>query len=471
MRDWFSNLRLSGLRLSISARLTLWFGCSTLLLLGLFGTYLYVSFHVGLHRDLGAALEREKAHLLATAEGSGEGAEARLMHHHATGPGTYVRVFAPDGHVQARSANFQGRGDLASALPETPVEETVTRHWGEAHARSLYTPLRDPTGALSGWLEITRLESQLHRELHRLGWLLVLGGLLGTGVALAAGYGLARRALRPVSRLTEAAKQIQREGFGRRLPTREDTARDELTDLADAFNDMLERLEASFERERRFRADAAHQLLTPLSAMQSEAEVTLRKQRDPQAYEESLQRILKRSRNMGNLVGDLLQLSHAERDPPSENPRPIQLGTVTSEVAGQLAPRAEAKRLHLETALASQVEVRATGEALRVIAENLLSNAVKYTPEGGTVTARVFEEAGEAILEVRDTGVGFAPEKAGRLFDRFHRGVEGPSDEAGTGLGLSIARALAQQHGGTLTAHSEGQGKGSTFQLRMPRMR
>ena len=458
----------SKLRLSISTRLALWYGFSVLLLLGLFGTYLYVSFHVGLHRDFAAALEREKTHLLQTVQQSAASPKRALrLASRPAASNTYVRLLSPEGDVQDRTPNLASRGELEPVPPASAQEKTVARHWGAAHARTLYVPLDQPGGGLAGWLEITRLESQLHRELHRLAWLLTLGGLLAAAVAIAAGYGLARRALRPVSRLTRAARQIQEEGLGRHLPTTEGV-RDELTDLAEAFNGMLAQLETSFQRERRFRADAAHELMTPLSAVQSEAEVTLRKRRNQEDYEESIRRILQRSRKMSALVEGLLQLSRAERPPGRLAAEKVSLSRVAKHVLDQIAPRAEAKQLMLSEDIAPNVMVRGDEESIGVMTENLVDNAIKYTPERGEVTVSVSREEGEAVLQVRDTGAGFAPEQANKLFDRFYRLTENGSNEAGTGLGLPIAQALAAAHGGRISARSEGPDRGSTFEVRLP---
>ncbi len=467
---------LSKLRLSLSARLALWYGLSMLILLSLFVAYLYTSFHVSLHRDFADRLRRTERRLMpAVQAGAGASDFGRsIMPEFAEAPGpalyaggteaTFVRLLSPEGRVLHRSS--EALEGLRPRLPETAERTIVMRSWAGAPARTLYAPVRSSGGRLAGWLEITRLESGLHREMHRLAWLLAVGVVLGVGVAIASGYGLARRALGPVADVTRTANDIQATGLQRRLPTASGV-RDELSDLADAFNGMLSRLEASFQREQHFRADAAHQLMTPLAAVQAETEIGLRKERAAADYQRGLRAIQERTRHMAGLVEKLLTLSRAEALETSGGLR-IDLSRLAGERVEQAASRAEAQGILLEEDIAPGLAVRARVEDLEAILDNLLSNALKYTPEG-SVRVSLHATGGEAALRVTDTGIGFEG-RGEDLFNRFHRGAApAVQKHAGTGLGLSIVRAVARAYGGSVSAHSKGEGRGSTFEVRLPR--
>lgn len=452
-------------RLSISTRLALWYGLSLTLLLGLVVAFLYTGFHLTLHRDFDADLAREAERLAATLStergpslreappGFVSAAEASP---HA------VRLFSPSGGLRYANGRLP---DVSLHVP--PGGKGGYHTHGGDDVRTRYEPVRDARGTVQAWVAVAGMESGLHREMHRLGWLLVVGVLLGVAAAALSGYGLARRALRPVAALTDAAGRIGPGEHGARLPA-EAAPRDELGDLAAAFNALLARLDDAFERERRFRADAAHELLTPVTAARSEVDVALRRDRDGEGYRTALRTIGSHVERMAGLVADLLALSRAETDAPSST-GVVDLGSVASELADRFEPIAAAKGVALVRDLPEGVGAAADASDVALVLENLLDNAVKYTPPGGTVTLTVRADGGAATATVVDTGVGFEAAERDRLFERFHR-ADAPEvqREVGSGLGLAIAQRLAERLGGTLTAASAGIGRGATFELRLP---
>ena len=467
----------SRFRLSISARLTLWYGLSLLLLLSLFVVFLYTSFHLSLHQDFEAQLRHDETRLRSAvrieagrpALQAGEALRSVALQTEGAA-GTYVRLLSPSGDVLYRSPNFAGRPPLTPSLPRAAEPAIAGRAWDAAPARSRYAPLLGDGGRLAGWLEVTRLESALHRELHRLRWLLALGVLLGAAVAIGSGYHLARRALRPVAAITGAAREIGGEELGRRLPA-DFGVRDELTDLAETLNGLLARLDASFERERRFRADAAHEMFTPLSAIRSEIDVALRKPREAAYYRATLAALEGHAQRLAALVESLLRLSRAEAIGIKHAGRK---GADVSEVVrcliGRFRAPAEAQEVRLACGDLPPGVLAAIDPAhLEAALENLLDNAIKYTPPGGAVTVSASAEGSEAVLRVADTGAGFAEEEAARLFDRFYRADAHPVRQVGgSGLGLSISKAVADVYGGRICARSPGRGFGSTFEVWLP---
>ena len=456
-------------RLSISRRLALWYGLSLTLLLGLVVAFLYTGFHLTLHRDFDADLAREAERLAAALPRPlplGEEAApwdvppdfARF----AEASPHAVRLLSPTGTV--RYAN----GRLPEVTIHAPSSEEAEYHTHGEDVRARYEPVRGEQGETRAWVAVAGIESGLHREMHRLGWLLVLGVVLGVAVAALSGYGLARRALRPVVALTDAANRIGPGERGARLPT-EPAPHDELGDLAAAFNALLARLDDAFERERRFRADAAHELLTPVTAARSEVDVSLRRDRDAEGYREALRTVGAHVERMADLITDLLALSRAEAaDRPAL--ASVDVATVADELASRMEPVARAKGVALVRELERGATVVASPDHVATALANLVDNAVKYTPPGGTVTLAVRCEDGEAVATVADTGVGFTEVEQGRLFSRFYR-ADAPEvrRERGSGLGLAIAQRLARLYGGTIEASSAGPDRGSVFELRLPR--
>lgn len=454
--------------LSISTRLTLWFGLSLLILLSLFVAGLYTSVHVGLHQDLESRLREEatavRAHLQAHGGDPPSRSSSLSRHDLQATAGTHVRLLSEGGDVIQSSASFRTRPPLSPEVPPSSASTLKTRRWGDVSAQSLYVPLQKESSV--AWMEVTKLQSPIHRQLHNLRWLLVLGIGGGVAVAMLVGYGLARRALRPVAALTAAAKEMQEQPTGT-LPT-EFGVQDELSDLAETFNGLLQRLRNALQRERRFRADAAHNLFTPLTAIQSELDVTLRNPRSEEEYREALRAVQRHTETLSSLLEELMTLSRIEarNEPPARSP--LDMKSHTQSHVNRVRSHAAAQNIEVEWEGAANVEVPVSPEDLDLILDHLLDNALKYIPEGGTVSVCVDRGDGEGVLRVSDSGIGFDTEDAERLFDRFHRTGAAEQHANGGGLGLPIVNAIVESYGGTVSAHSPGRQAGSTFEVRFP---
>lgn len=461
-------------RLRISTRLTIWFGVGLVALLSLFSVFSYLYFHQSLHRDFDRHLTHEKMQLLPYVEMQDglpafESLDALNSVAYQTDGvyGTYVRLLSPGGQVRYRSPNFADHASLPVSLPDEPEETTVSREWEGDPVRTTLRPLVED-GQLGGWLEVSGFEWSLHQELGLLRRTLIGGILLSMLLAVGGGYILARRALRPVSTMTSAANAIRATDLGARLPT-QFGVEDELTELAETFNRMIARLQASFDRERRFTDNAAHELLTPLTTMHNTIEIALRRERDAANYQETLRTTLLDVEEMTDTVQGLLQLARLDRH--TELPREtISLSELVERHAQRFADRADRQEIEMQLDLDGKACTRASTRHLGEVVANLIDNAVKYTPRGGRVEVRTRHLGDRVELSVRDTGVGFEPSEAERLFDRFYRSDD-PSVQAhgGSGLGLAIIKAITETYGGTVRAHSPGPGEGSTFTVSLPK--
>jgi len=209
-------------------------------------------------------------------------------------------------------------------------------------------------------------------------------------------------------------------------------------------------------------------MFTPISAILSEIDVTLRKLREAPYYEETLQTVRRHAQRLAGIVEALLKLSHAEAIGHIERKK-VDASEVARDLIEHFRASAEARSVQLPCDLASDVPAAVDPAHLEAVLENLLDNAIKYTPPGGTVTVSTYVEGREAVLRITDTGVGFTEEEAARLFDRFYRSVAHPVQQVrGSGLGLSIAKAVVDVYGGHITAQSPGRSLGSTFEVRLP---
>jgi two-component system OmpR family sensor kinase len=289
----------------------------------------------------------------------------------------------------------------------------------------------------------------------------ILGGVVVTGAFLSAG------ALRPIDRIVTMARRIGDSTLRERLP--HPGTQDEVGRLVVTLNQMLERLERSFETQRRFTADASHELRSPLSRLRAELEVALRRPRNAAEYEDVLRSSLEEVERLARLTEALLTLVRLDagegREPASE---PLVLAPFVDEELKRFAPGAERRRVRMLREPAPPVAVNVGRDALRLVVANLLDNAVKFCVPDGQVTVTIRQEERDALLTVADTGPGIPAEEHPRLFERFYRGsAAGSPDTPGVGLGLAICHSIIEAHGGRITVDS-APGRGARFTVSLP---
>ena len=287
--------------------------------------------------------------------------------------------------------------------------------------------------------------------------------LLAAGLG---GYWLATRGLRPLERMAGQARRIT----GSNLETRIELAgaAEEVAALAASFNELLSRLDQSFDTMRRFVADASHELRTPVAVIRGEADVALSQERSAAEYRESLAIILDEARRVSRLIDDLLNLARADAGHVMLRTQSFYLNELVAECCRSVQALASARGVRVECAAGRDMQFTGDEELLRRLMINLLENAIRYTPAGGTVSASVERSDGAVHLAVTDTGVGIAAQDAARVFERFYRAGEARSrKDGGFGLGLAIVRWIAESHKGTVACVSEV-GRGSKFTVTLP---
>ncbi|GCE15524.1 sensor histidine kinase [Tengunoibacter tsumagoiensis] len=280
-------------------------------------------------------------------------------------------------------------------------------------------------------------------------------------------YFLVKRAFHPIEVLTCTAQEIEAGDLHRRVPL--PSTRDEVYRLADTFNRMLERLETAFVRQRRFVADASHELRTPTTVISNMAEMALLNAASRDECAATLQTIITESQRLGHLVNDLLALARVdERQTRLERER-VRLDLLACAVATHLQPIADERQITLEVQ-ASEPTLLAGDEARLIqVLLNLSENALSYTHPGGRVCLTVTNREGQACLIVQDTGIGMASEHLPHIFERFYRidPARVQSKESHSGLGLSIVEWVVRAHAGSISVESQV-GKGSTFTVMLP---
>jgi two-component system OmpR family sensor kinase len=239
----------------------------------------------------------------------------------------------------------------------------------------------------------------------------------------------------------------------------------ELRTLVTLLNDMRARIEGAFATQRRFVADASHELRSPLSNLRGTIEVALRHTRTAGDYQETLGVALTELERLARLVQGLLTLSRADAGRLTLERRSVDLAEVAARAIGMHATRAAARDVHLQLDAGAPAPVHGDTDRLREVVDNLLDNALRVAPRGSTVRVGVTHADGRCVVEVEDTGPGLTQEEQAHVFEPFARGAAPGGD--GAGLGLAIARTVVQAHGGHLGVRS-APGSGATFRLELP---
>jgi two-component system heavy metal sensor histidine kinase CusS len=281
------------------------------------------------------------------------------------------------------------------------------------------------------------------------------------------GYQIARHGIRPVEEMATTARHISSTNLRERILP--EGYPFELATLASTFNQMLDRLEESFERISRFSADIAHDLRTPVNNIRGEAEVALARARTSGEYRDVIESCLEEAVRLSDLIGDLLFLARAESPLSHLRREPVDVG----ELLGRVREYYEASATDGDVSLTTAVEggpfvAELDRTLLQRAVGNLVSNALAYTPPGGAVVLRTKADLSTVRIEVCDTGVGIPSEALPRVFDRFFRVDSSRSHgSGGTGLGLAIVKSIALLHGGNVEIASQP-GHGTRVTLQMP---
>ncbi|HEU4706686.1 MAG TPA: HAMP domain-containing sensor histidine kinase [Solirubrobacterales bacterium] len=376
--------------------------------------------------------------------------------------GASARVFDVNGNLLEQSKGAEALG---------PPHQGISNHGDMRVATEAIT---SDSGEITGYVQYGRNISHVEDTVDRV-WLLIAAGIFGgTLLAVFAGVAIAGRAMRPIASLTATAKEIAAtRDPSRRMP--EPANEDEVGELARTLEEMLRSLDAAraeregvMQKQREFVADASHELRTPLTSVLANLELLQASLSggDQAEDREIVDSALRSSRRMGRLVADLLLLARADAGRMQAHRR-VDLAEIAGDAAAEAAPLMGERELIVDNDRPLRVE--GSRDELHRMVLNLLDNAIRHTPPGACVEMTLREDDADAVVEVADDGPGIPVSMRGEVFDRFVRGT-GPADTArgtGTGLGLAIVSAVADSHGGTVSA-AESKAGGALFVARIP---
>ena len=479
-------------RLSLRGRIVLHFTAVTAFLLLAFAGLLYLAVRASLMRGLDADLRARATALAALVEREGDGFEVELDGATQPSPDLVggLSAWAILGHPHAelllespRAREHVEPGSLWADVPwqaGRPLERVRPLELGGRFATLARPRLRafsgvfavrdeEPEGEGPALVRIFVAKdlAPVARTLGRLTGVLAAIGAATFLVAAGAGTLLARRIVRPLARIAEDAEAVRTPDEPREI--RGSGAGDEIDRLAATLNATFARLRESYERQTRFTADASHELRTPVAAIRSQAEVTLRRERTAGEYRESLAAIEREAVRLTELIEALLTMARLDRGGTETRLEVVRVDELAAGCIGELTAAAAGAGVELRLVAPAPARVRGEHRLLGIALSNLLSNAIRHGARPGSVEVRVEEANGEVVCAVHDDGAGIPAHALARVFDRFYRVQDDRARSSGAaGLGLAIVASIARLHGGSVSVRSEP-GTGTTFTVRLPR--
>jgi heavy metal sensor kinase len=459
---------------SIRFRLTAWYAGLLALLLLIFS----VSTYIGLERHLASGLREsltrraiEMGPLLGNIVDDGTPQIAEIKSHYALeSDNGFLRISRPDEKVlyvsgPTKDQSFDPR---RVPFPKPANSLRVDRAEPVAGGGSLMISTFRVVG-LNGsplLMEIGASDRHIRETLNQLLLVFALALPLCLSVAIAGGYALTRRALKPIGEITSKAERISSRNLNERLPTPK--SGDEVARLSLSLNGMIERLENSFHYLNRFSADASHELRTPLTILRGELELIASRHDTPEDVRDTISTALEETDRLTKITESLLVVSRLDAGEMQMDCGHLDLAGLAGSTADQMRLLADDKNISLTCELNQPVDIEGDAPRLKQVIVNLLHNAIKFTPAGGSVTVSARTENGCAVLEISDTGPGIQADSITRIFERFYRADAARTRKSGgVGLGLAIARAICKSHGGDIRVESV-EGEGSRFRVELP---
>jgi heavy metal sensor kinase len=468
---------------SIRFRLVLWFALILTLVLAIFSVFIFISQARELRSEVVSRLENKMEELeqVLRSPNPSDLDIANLDDQTLLTESDVLVLFDANGNVSHTWGPIQDKQITDLVLDqlleprEVILSETLIVDGEEVDYSFMLSP-RMSEQKLSGFVLIGTPLDPGHR-LENLFITLGVGSLATLAIALLGGFWLADRAMRPVEDITHTARQISETDLSRRLNLNK---QDEIGQLASTFDAMLARLEAAFERQRQFTADASHELRTPLTIVNLEVNHALTTPRKPAEYQRALRIIQSENEFMGRLVNDLLILARMDAGqivPSQEN---HDLGEIALEVMERLSPLAARYEVQLEAGDLPEAPVRGDRQFLIQMLTNLIENAIKYSVHAAVerkhkvqIETGIAQNGTRVWVSVSDNGPGIPEEHLPHLFERFYRVDQaraadgGATSASGSGLGLAIVQWIARTHGGNVSVESEV-GRGTTFTVMLP---
>lgn len=465
---------------SIKKRLTLLYGGLVTATITVFGVYAYFAFSAIVKKNLDESLAKFASELEQAVsiesdlrrEKTAEYSREDLLGSEVINPKNYYYVVADaSGHIVNSTDKFKSESfrdnffDSAISKNDSEDSEGARSEFSDVKLNGeklrIYFLNTEQVVIVSGF-SYDEISARQNIILKRLALALPFAAILSVVI----GAALADVSLKPVSIMTEAARELSLKRLSGRLPVPD--TEDEISRLAATLNNMIERLEKSYKGSKRFTSDVSHELKTPLTILRGELEIALHKRRTPESYERTIASALEETARLSNLIESMLELSRAENDSFELNVTSENLSGFIEDIAEDAEILAEPKNISVTKDIQKDLVLEFDIYRLHQAALNIVENAVKYTDPGGNIEVKLFRNGETVSFVVNDDGQGISEEELPLIFDRFYRADKSRNRERrGFGLGLSIANRIVESHGGEIIARSRI-GEGSSFEIKLP---
>lgn len=456
---------------TIRTKLTFWYTSIFGTTLVLFGLLIYLAFSYANNKRIDVGLKEEAdgiAHYAQINMNSFKEYIVRISNERDDewAAGKYVAILDSAGNLQFRSGNLT---DAHLPLQSHQIKEILSgKIYFKTKKNSKGRLLRIITMSMMDTRGLIQIGIAINKDVALNIFLFILTalGFLAIVSSWFGGRFMAKKALKPIDRMTKELRKIETEQLGERLALH--PAKDEIHKLSGVVNEMLSRLENSFNQTRRFTADASHELRTPIAIMRAGLEIALSRERDIRGYQQVLANTLEDLGRLSKIVENLFLLAKADVGRYELHKERMNLCPVITDIAEQLKLIAEPKNIFVSMDKMEEAFISGDDLLVRMLLLNLVDNAVKYTLPHGAIRMSLGKANGYAKIVIKDNGIGISPEDIPHIFDRFYRSNNArTANHNGTGLGLSICQWIVKSHYGTIAVESTLQ-KGSAFTVTLP---
>ncbi|MCL5433343.1 MAG: ATP-binding protein [Patescibacteria group bacterium] len=382
-------------------------------------------------------------------------------------PGMVVVLLDKDGQVVDSSLTVGNPYDFYSKIFNNAQSKNQAVYLSEninnSPMRFIAEPIKENNSLLGVVLvahPVDAIQKSLNSLLNTLGFvflLLIFPTILG-------GKLLANKIMHPISKISDQMEKISSEYLDNRIDNPKTD--DEIEKLTTTFNNLLDRMQESFHRERQFIGDVAHELKTPVATLRSEIELVLSKKRSEREYKRALEETLVDANRLSTIIKNILDLAWLQAENARLGEQHLNLSAVTAEIKEIAVKLTTQKQIKLLEKIEPNIEIMGDENKISRAILNIVDNSVKYTPAKGTVSIALYRRNKRAILEIKDTGTGISAKELPHIFERFYRGSK-TAKTLGSGLGLAIAQGIIKAHHGIIKVVSKV-GKGTSVIISLP---
>ncbi|MGB9681971.1 MAG: ATP-binding protein [bacterium] len=448
---------------SIRTKLTLWYIFLLGITLFIFISIVYESFNFLSYKDIDQSIQT----IATSIEEDILIVDGKIVLFEIERPSsfsnTFVLLFDKEGKPLI-NISFPYQEDLIKFALKGKESYSTIENRGERF-RIYTSAIRDNNTNIVGAIQVIMSLSSVEKSLNKLLMVLLFSVPILLVIASFGGNILAKNALEPIDKIVDMTHSIETESLDKRLPIISSDI--EIRRLIETLNEMLERIERGFKREKQLTQDVSHELRAPLTTIKGNISLALRKDRPIEEYVSILQEVEREVDYMSCMIDELLFLAREDELTQRRYFKEVLLNALIEEIYLESLPLAKEKDLSLSLKLpTSQIIVKGNSSSLERLFRNLIENALKYTPSGGRIEIIVGIEENLVKVDIKDTGIGISQEDIPHIFERFYR-ADKSRHRGGFGLGLAIAHAIAKSHNGEIRVESS-KDKGSTFTVLLP---